>query len=200
MAISCDVSMLAPSGPAFPTPAPGVVDTIVAGTAGAAQTQTALLVPATPTPTFTATITRTPTVTPTFTPTFIFQLRSPVPTKNPTSTSGPSSAGLACRLLSQSPKDGTKLAPNKQFDAVWEVENSGTTAWDAGSIDFAYATGRKMHEEAVYDLLHNVDEGESVQLAVAMTAPKVSGSYTTVWTLRRGGNDFCHVDLTITVK
>jgi hypothetical protein len=66
LVISCDVSTMLPAGAAFPSPAPGVLETIVAGTAGAAQTQTAILIPATPTLTFTPTVTRTSTVTPTF--------------------------------------------------------------------------------------------------------------------------------------
>ena len=92
-------------GPQFPTAAPGVFETVVAGTAHAAQTQTALLIPPSSTPTFTPTVTRTPTGLPSFTPTFIFQLRSPVPPRKDTATPtfGSTSGELGCVLVSQKP-------------------------------------------------------------------------------------------------
>ena len=200
LVISCDVSTMLPSGPAFPSPAPGEVETIVAGTAGAAQTQTAVLLPATPTLTFTPTVTRTPTLTPTFTPTFIWRMRSATPQKTATSTLGVTQGDMECRLISQDPEDGTEFAPNTDFDAVWRVRNTGTAAWDENGIDFAYVSGRKMHKRAVYDLPDNVNKGESINLVVDMVAPAENGTYKVVWSLRRGGNDFCHVDLTIKVK
>ena len=200
LAISCDVSFMLPSGPAFPTAAPGVVETIVAGTAGAAQSQTAVLLPPTVTPTFTITPTRTPTVTPTLTPTFIFVLRSATPVRTATSASVSGSGALACRLLDQDPEDGAQFEPNEHFDAVWNVRNIGTSDWDKTNVDFIYESGRKMYESPIYDLRENVDEGEDVDLIVDMIAPKADGTHKTTWTLRRGGTEFCHVDITIVVK
>jgi hypothetical protein len=107
---------------------------------------------------------------------------------------------MECRLISQDPEDGTEFAPNTDFDAVWRVRNTGTAAWDENGIDFAYVSGRKMHKRAVYDLPDNVNKGESINLVVDMVAPEENGTYKVVWSLRRGGNDFCHVDLTIKVK
>jgi len=189
-----------PSGAAFPSPAPGVFETIVAGTAGAAQTQTAVLMPATPTLTFTPTVTRTATVTPSPTPTFIWRLRTATPQKTATSTLGATQGDLECKLIAQDPADGTELAPNTDFDAVWEVRNTGSGAWDENDVDFAYVSGRKMHKRAVYDLPEHVNKGESVDLVVDMVAPDEKGTYKVVWALRRKGDDFCHVDLTIKVK
>lgn len=200
LVISCDVSTMLPSGAAFPSPAPGVFETIVAGTAGAAQTQTAVLIPATPTLTFTPTVTRTPTLTPTFTPTFIWRMRSATPPKTATSTLGATSGQLECQLIAQDPEDGTELAPKTDFDAVWEVRNTGSASWDADNVDFGYVSGRKMHKKALYDLPKNVNKGESVDLVVDMVAPAENGTYKVVWSLRRGGEDFCHVNLTIRVK
>jgi len=198
--VSCDVSTILPSEAAFPSPAPGVLETIVAGTAGAAQTQTAVLMPATPTLTFTPTVTRTPTLTPTLTPTFIWRLRTATPKKTATSTLGATSGDLECRLVSQDPADGTELAPDTDFDAVWTVRNTGSAAWDETGIDFAYVSGRKMHKRALYDLPDNVNKGESIDLIVDMVAPEEKGTYRVFWSLRRGGDDFCQVNMTIKVK
>jgi hypothetical protein len=201
-AISCDIAFEVPVGSQFPTAAPGVFETVVAGTAHAAQTQTALLIPPSTTPTFTPTVTRTATGLPSFTPTFIFQLRSPVPTRGNTATPtfGSTSGNLGCALVSQKPADGKVFKPNAKFDAVWEVRNTGSASWSADDVNFVYATGRQMHENDSYDLPRDVPSGGTVELTVAMTAPKITGEFKTVWTLQRGKNDFCHVDLTIAVE
>lgn len=198
-AISCDVSFPVPLGSQFPTAAPGMFETVVAGTAGAAQSQTAVLAPPSATITLTPTASRTPTVIPSSTPTFIFRIWSVTPPRTSTPTQGAVAGNYACVLLSQKPADGTEFKANAKFDAVWEVRNSGSATWKANNVDFAYASGRKMQEQDVYDLPRDVKSGESVKLIVDMVAPKLSGNWKTVWTLRKGGDDFCHVDLTITV-
>lgn len=202
--MSCDVSYLLPSGPTFPTAVPGAVETIVAGTAGAAQTQTAALIRPSSTPTSTPTVTRTPTFTPTSTPTFIVVIAKRTNTAKPgtsTATLVPGSSGeYACRLIDQSPQDGTKFPPKASFDAVWEVRNTGTKTWSDGSVDFVYVSGRKMHEQAVYDLSDTVATGDTIDLIVDMTAPNNPGTYKAEWALKVSGDLFCHVDIQIVVK
>ena len=107
---------------------------------------------------------------------------------------------MDCELIGQDPEDGTQLAPKTDFDAVWEVRNTGSASWDEDNIDFAYLSGRKMHKRAVYDLPGNVNKGESVNLVVDMVAPDEQGTYKVVWSLRRGGNDFCQVNMSIVVR
>lgn len=201
LVISCDVSILLPASTTNPTPYPGAVDTIVASTAGAASTQTAQLIPPSLTPTSTPTASRTPTNTATFTPTFVFIFRLPTNTRVPVSTTTPggSSSQLNCKLLSQTPADGTHFAPKKNFSANWKVKNTGSNSWEAGSVDFAYFSGTKMFKIAVHDLPASVEPGDNTTLSAGMVAPNANGTYTTVWTLRQGTKDFCHVDLTIVV-
>jgi hypothetical protein len=67
-------------------------------------------------------------------------------------------------------------------------------------VDFVYVSGRKMQAQDAYDLPKDVAPSESVTVTVKMNAPKVVGDWRTVWTLEIGSNDFCHVDVTITVK
>lgn len=191
-----------PAGPAFPTNAPGALQTIIAGTSGAAQTQTAVLIPPSATPTFTATPTRTPTFTPTPTSTFIYVIpKAATPTsKTSASDTAEASSDYACRLISQDPEDGTRINPGTSFDAVWEVRNIGSKKWDGASVDYVYVSGRKMHDQAAYDLTSTVQVGDSIDLIVDMTAPSKAGDYQTEWALRRSGNLFCHVTLEIVVK
>ena len=127
-----------------------------------------------------------------------------MPPRTATSTKGTggssSSGGYACVLVSQKPEDGTEFKPNANFDMVWTVQNTGSKTWQADDVDFAYVSGRKMHDQEIYDLPKNVPTGESVNMTVDMIAPKVAGDWKTVWSLQAGGDDFCHVDLTIVVN
>lgn len=203
-ALACDLASLVPSGATYPTTVPGEVETVIAGTAGAAQTQTAELLSPTATPSLTPTATHTPSPTPSLTPTFIFFLRSPVPTRTNTPEGGGGtvlgSGDYACRLVSQDPKDNTVLKPNAKFNMVWQLQNAGTATWVVDDVDFEYVSGRKMQEQDVYDLPLDVAPGETVNMSVAMNAPKVAGDWKTVWTLRAGDDDFCHVNVTIVVE
>lgn len=203
LAISCDVSYMLPSGPGLPTTAPGALQAIIAGTAGAAQTQTAEKMPPPSTPTLTPTPTRVPSATPTWTPTFIYVIpKGPGPTAKPgtTATAEMSSSQYACDLLAQDPEDGTRFNPKVSFDGVWEVRNIGTKNWPGTNVDFVYVTGDKFHEQAVYDLSDTVQPGKSIDLIVDMVAPKKAGTYETEWALRRSGQLFCHLTMTIVVK
>jgi hypothetical protein len=185
---------------------PGAIQTVVAGTAHAAQTQTAERLPPSATASLTPTATLTASPTPSLTPTFIFSLRSPVPTRTNTPEGGSTSAPVsgsgahACRLISQDPKDNTTLKSNARFDMKWELQNAGTATWISDDVDFEYVSGRKMHDKDVYDLPHDVAPGETISMTVSMNAPKLAGDWKTVWTLRYGSNDFCHVDVTIVVE
>jgi hypothetical protein len=123
-----------------------------------------------------------------------------VPARTATETPGSTSGQLGCRLLSQDPDDGTKMGPRHDFDAVWEVRNTGSAGWDKASVDFAFFNGDKFHKQSVYDLSKNVNSGASIKLVVDMVAPKEDGNYRTVWALRRGKDSFCRVSLTIVVR
>ena len=200
--VSCDITSLAvPAGP-VPSPVPGAVDTIVAQTAAAASTQTAAKVTVVPTGTPSATPlpSETPTISPSPSPTFIFVLPTLTPTLKPTATSENAISGFGCQLLSQSPPDGSKFSAKQNFKVSWKIKNTGVEKWESGSVDFAYFNGTKMFTGAqLYDLPNGVSVGDSITLAVPMAAPRNSGSFKTVWTLRRGKSDFCHVDLQIIV-
>ena len=198
--ISCDLAVTLPSAPALTTSVPGAVETIVFQTAAVAGAQTASLLP--PTATFTSTPlpTRTASATPTFTPTFIIRIGPRVSSSTAVPTDLTQSSGdLGCKLLSQSPADGSHFAPKENFSVSWRVRNTGSADWKASSVDFAYISGAKIHETGLYDLINNVRVDATVNLVVDMIAPKNSGTYTTIWALRQNSVEFCHVDLKIHV-
>ena len=211
----CEISIVMPSM-AGPAPAGPGLETIIAGTAAAAQTQTAEMMSPTPSSTWTPLPSRTPSLTPTSTPTFIFilgGLRTPVIYETPIVVSTSSGSGTiigdkldGCTLLTQSPADGRHYAAKASFTVSWKVQNTGSR-WDRDTVDFAYDSGTRMYTKQVYRLPVDIPRGEYVTFNVPMTAPKSSGTYTTVWALRRGqvaypnpGDDrFCHVSLKIRV-
>lgn len=191
---------LAPTSPAAPDL--NAIQTMIAATAGAAATQTAAFRPSpTPLPSATPTVTITPTITLTPTPIIVFPTFTPLIFPSPIGGGGGGgSVDYACVLLDQTPRNGTVMRPQNDFDAVWTLRNSGTQTWDSGSVDFIYVRGDKLHKQAGYDLPKSVAPGSSINLGADMLAPKTEGTYTTFWGLRRGKNIFCEVYLTIIVR
>ena len=210
--LACEIP--ASALPLLVPPAPTLDDQtfnrMVAQTAAAAATQTALFAPTpylSPTlvPTFTPIITTTPSPVPTLTPTFLFLIASPTkpkPTATRTSTAAPTSVAggkYSCQLVSQEPDNGAVFNPNADFDGRWRVRNTGTSKWDQNSTDYRYASGDKFHQQGAYDFPKTVPVGDAVNLIVDMRAPKNAGTYTTRWEIRIGDNHFCTMRLTIEV-
>jgi hypothetical protein len=199
--LACALPGLPSPAASNPTSDPGVIQTIVVATAGAAQTQTALVIPP-PTDTLTPTLTpsATPTDTPTATATVIFII--PTATNPPTATSelATQSAGSSCELVSQAPANDTAYGARERFNVQWTVKNTGSETWLGSNIDFSHSSGRDMHESDVADLPHNVRAGAQVTLAVEMRAPANSGTYTSTWTLGTQRDALCVVSVRIIVR
>lgn len=190
--LACEVPGLAT--PASQSSEPVSLETIVAGTAGAAQTQTAAVAPsATQTATLPPLPTATVTETPTATPTVIFII--------PTSTEpfSPSDAGSQCRLTALVPFN-PHVAPGTGVDISWTLNNTGDELWNELNMDFKYSSGTDMHKKDAYDLPSSVPPGGNVTITVPMVAPNKSGSYTTTWVLVLKKNTICKVSATIIVK
>lgn len=172
------------------------IDTVIAQTAGAAATQTFVLLP---TLTITPTFTRVPTETPSPTPTFIFILpTSTVPSSTP--TLGQSKDPYACSILSQSPVNNASFVPGINFQARWQIGNIGTQTWDTNAADVRYSSGDKLHKTAIYDLSASVVPGGQIDILVEMRAPKNPGTYTTTWKIKIGKTEFCPMKLKIIVQ
>jgi hypothetical protein len=107
----------------------------------------------------------------------------------------------ACTLVSQKPKDWTKMQRRQSFDAVWTVKNSGTKNWGQHGVDFGYVSGAKMHTYGdTYDLSKDVGPGGKIALVVDMASPKTKGYYTAVWGLYKGSQVFCKLSVTVNVN
>lgn len=107
----------------------------------------------------------------------------------------------SCYLLSQRPKDWTKMKPRQDFDAKWTVYNNGSRSWLKSGTDLIYVGGTKMQTRGdVFDLPKNVGPDGKISLYVDMNAPSSKGTYTTYWGLANGSQYFCRFYLIITVK
>jgi len=165
-------------------------------TANFAATQTQLFAPPTSTPTITPT--RTPFPTETASPTFVFFLPTIVftPTKIEPGSSG---LELECQVLSVEPTNGSIIAPSTAFVARWTILNVGTYAWPSDNTDYRYVSGNKIYIQPIYDFENSVPSGSTTVLTVNMKAPATPGSYSTSWRITIGKEQFCPMNLSITV-
>ncbi len=148
-------------------------------------------------PTATSALLATPTLSPT--PTISVATPSETPAPAPTSATPSTSDTLDCRVLNQAFKNGLHVGPGTHFDMGWRVQNTGTAAWDPGTVEFAPFAGTRMYAWAPPRLQQTVASGDIVLLVADLIAPKSSGKYTTVWALKQGDQFFCRVQLTINV-
>lgn len=201
--------------PAPSTPLSGSIQTTIAQTAVAAQTQTRIVLPSTQTQTNTPSSTRTATITPTTTPTvlFIFQTETSLPEGlfaeddwyDDDSDSGfvrpPVVREWDCRIISRSPPKDAVIKGGSDFKAVWTVENTGTKSWPKQGVDVVYHSGAHLHEgKPYYDIPRAVGPGGRVTITIAMSVPKLSKEYSTRWSLRVGSRDFCAIRFSIEVE
>jgi len=190
------VPSIAPTLAPPPTFDPNSRSTTIAETAQAAATQTAVFISPTLLPTFTPTSTHTPTATPTVT--FIFVLFTPtVPTPIP--AVGSTGKEFDCAVISTMPENGSALAADVEFNAVWQLLNIGTGNWDSASADVRYLSGDKLHTSSIYDLDHDVPSGDEIEIQVAMKTPAVSGTYTTTWVIKTKTEEYCRMSISIKV-
>jgi Ig-like domain from next to BRCA1 gene len=201
-----------------PTPSPLPPDklgTVVAGTVGAAQTQTDISFP----PSSTPTLTRTPSLTPTVatpTATFFFSLPtlSPTPTQTPliptaltstvsgrsgtaTSNANASAKEWICGIAG---KTSPVVSPEAKFSLSYTLRNTGTKTWTFNGVDYVYLSGFRHEGTRIKDLPTTITPGNTITLRIQFIAPKKPGVYNSIWTLTVGNHPFCRVKLSFEVK
>ena len=125
------------------------------------------------------------------TPAVLFASSSPTP---------PAASELDCKLIWQSPPNGATYHVKNKFSVGWNIRNTGTATWQAGSFEFTYLDGAQLHNDDLVPLTANVAPGQTVVLSVPMKAPNVPNDYTTHWGIRHGDVFFCRLQLTISVQ
>jgi hypothetical protein len=194
---------VAPTATSTPTTAPTVdtKPTFDAVSTQAAQTVVANLTLNAPTatqviPTATLAPSNTPAPTdtsaPTNTPTRVF-----IPwTQTPT----PTQAAYSCTVTDLSPKSGSTLKVNEDFDGKWTVKNNGTKSWSSGNVDIRFISGTKFQtSKDAFDLGNDVAPNGTYTFTIDMKAPNSDGTYTTSWGIYLEDGSVCALNLSINV-
>ncbi len=84
--------------------------------------------------------------------------------------------------------DGQWLPTNYDFVKVWQIQNTGSCAWDH-SVKFFPSGGSDLDGDTI-NLPKNVQPGKSIDLAVHLETPSYSGSVTDEWLFKAGGQTF----------
>jgi hypothetical protein len=150
--------------------------TEVAGTVFAQVTQDLASTPsATPVPSPTATSLPTSTSNPT---------ASPSPSAEVTLSSGtPQVATVNLdQWVSQTIADDTVFAPGQTFTMTWRLKNTGTSTWTAGYL-LRFYSGSNFGAPKEIAIGKEVLPGGEIEIAIAMKAPAIPGSYLTDWVM-----------------
>jgi hypothetical protein len=182
-----------PKTVATPTEAPEAIYTRVAATVQMNMTQTALAMPtSTPTleptamPTATSTVIPLPTI-----PQGTSLTALPTLTGMPTLASQPTQSNVPLRVTSQSPIDGTILAPVEEFMLYWRLQNTSSTTWTKDYY-VGWFSGAQIWGITKVTLDTDVAPGKFVEVYVHGTAPEAVGEYITRWALYTSGGQFIY--------
>ncbi len=151
-----------------PTPAPNAVFT------QAAQTVEAHLTQAAPGDTPIPSSTEPPSATPLGT-------NTPLPTNTPVPSPTPICDKSA--FVSETIEDGTDFAPGAAFTKIWRLKNVGVCKWTT-AYALVFDSGNALGASSPVYLTGDVLPGQTVEIAVPMTAPATAGTHTGYWKMR----------------
>jgi Ig-like domain from next to BRCA1 gene len=83
--------------------------------------------------------------------------------------------------------DGTNVSLAGAFTKIWRLKNTGTCTWTT-SYALVFVSGERFSAPASVSIPTNVGPGQTVDLAVNMTAPNQTGRYRGDWKLRNASN------------
>jgi hypothetical protein len=186
---ACIPAVATPTGPGAEE-VKSAIQTSVALTVAARETEIVASWSPTPSP--------TDTPVPTFTP--AFPSLTAFPTSTPHLTGGgflPTPSDYECTVTSKSPADNSLFKPKKDFDVKFYLKNSGTKRWDKG-IDLLYHDGTNMLTvDYIYEL-PLVKPGETVgPFIFDAKSPNKAGTFVMTFKLQGG---FCYPYIRIVVK
>lgn len=155
-------------------------------TVEAKLTEATTLLP--PTPQDTATPSNSsPTVSPNTAPAITPTATSAPPSTNQPTASRPCDQAGAGNPIDVTIPDDTAILPNQAFTKIWRLENVGTCTWTK-DYTVTFFSGEQMGAPANVNLRGDVAPGQTVDIAVDMTAPKEPGKYQGNWKLKNPSN------------
>jgi len=125
----------------------------------------------------------TPTNTPTTTATPTVTITPGGPTLTPSSTPPPAtSCDRAAFVADVTIPDGAAFTPGTTFTKIWRLKNVGTCTWTS-DYKVIFADGDALGA-TVSNLPKNVAPGQTVDIAIKMTAPNDLGTYRGYWKVK----------------
>lgn len=85
--------------------------------------------------------------------------------------------------------DDTEVEPEESFTKIWRLQNIGSCTWDQ-TYTVELFSGERMGASRSLPLSNEVHPGESVEIAIDMTAPEEPGTYQGNWKLRTPSGDW----------
>jgi hypothetical protein len=83
--------------------------------------------------------------------------------------------------------DGSNVPLGGSFTKIWRLKNTGTCTWTT-SYALVFVSGERLGAPTSVALPTNVGPGQTVDLAINMTAPNQTGRYRGFWKLRNASN------------
>jgi hypothetical protein len=161
--------------PTSPTPVPTTLPPPSA-TASSPAEATATAIPLPPPVII---VTATPVPLP---PPVIIVTATPLPFPSPTPVIPLSPCDWAQLVADVTIPDGSILMPDAQFVKIWRLRNIGTCTWDPG-FSLLFVDGYRMGSPDRIMIPNFVYPGQTVDLAVPLTAPSQAGNYRGRWLL-----------------
>lgn len=184
LACPCVGMVFSGGGSASPAPTATVTSTRVleladveASATPEAAGEAAVVATATSEPTATRTATKTAAPSPT---------PRPTATAEPSPTVEPENCWDAAFVADVTVPDGTWVGPGESFEKIWRVRNAGECAWD--DVNLVLDSGDDFGNQEIE--LPDLAPGETVDIAVPMTAPMNEGQARSVWQYSHAGQAF----------
>ncbi|MEN4013545.1 MAG: NBR1-Ig-like domain-containing protein [Bellilinea sp.] len=95
----------------------------------------------------------------------------------------PCDRAAAGAILDVTYPDDSRMLPGQPFTKVWRLVNRGRCTWNR-DYQVVWVSGERLYSVAQQSMSGEVHPGESVDIAVDMTAPQQPGLYTSYWMLR----------------
>jgi hypothetical protein len=86
-------------------------------------------------------------------------------------------------------RDNMQIEHGTNFLKVWRLRNDGTCVWNR-SYSLIFFGGERMGATNTISLPEIVQPGQTIDLAIDMTAPEVPGTYQSFWRLQSGDGDY----------
>ncbi len=132
-------------------------------------------------------------------PVYIVVLPTPQPTPvAPTPTPAPVCTYDAAFVADVTVPDGTVVGPAQAINKVWRLRNSGTCAWDGGTV-LAFIGGFQMSGPAAV-AVPAIPSGTTTDVGVTLYSPTTPGSYRGIWQLKNGYGQFFGPQVTVVVQ